>query len=199
MRRYCWPRLRGVPSRVTSGPISDDVQTPNRTSIAVALQGVTGPSRDASQKDRHTWSRVSVSTIETVPHAPRRRIQESRWASDSVRRSIFHITSNTKICSWYFCSPSATLKVVGARRELPVEYKKFFRVLGHRIRTLRTDRKLSQEDMISYGFSTRHWQMLEAGRPSTITTLLRVSEVFGMPVEKIVAGLGPSYPKRAKQ
>jgi hypothetical protein len=41
-------------------------------------------------------------------------------------------------------------------------------------------RKLSQEDMISYGFSVRHWQMLEAGRPSTLFTLLRVCDAFSV-------------------
>lgn len=80
-----------------------------------------------------------------------------------------------------------------------MEYVKFFRALGYRIRSLRTERKLSQEDMISYGFSVRHWQMLEAGRPSTISTLLRVCEAFETPVEKIVAGLGPQFHKRKKQ
>lgn len=29
----------------------------------------------------------------------------------------------------------------------------------------------SQEDMISYGFSARHWQQIEAGRPNTGSTL----------------------------
>jgi hypothetical protein len=33
--------------------------------------------------------------------------------------------------------------------------------LSHRIRSYRTERKLCQEDMISYGFSLRHWQMIE--------------------------------------
>ncbi len=88
---------------------------------------------------------------------------------------------------------------MGASRELPAEYARFFRALGYRIRTLRTERKLSQEDMISYGFSVRHWQMLEAGRPSTIFTLLRVCEAFEIPAEEIVAGLGPSFHKRRKQ
>jgi len=89
--------------------------------------------------------------------------------------------------------------IVGASRELSVEYAKFFRALGHRIRSLRTGRELSQEDMISYGFSVRHWQMLEAGRPSTIFTLLRVCEAFEIPAEEIVAGLGPNFQKRRKQ
>ncbi len=41
---------------------------------------------------------------------------------------------------------------------------RFFLRLGKRIRKLREKRGLSQEDMISYGFSARHWQQIEAGR-----------------------------------
>jgi len=43
--------------------------------------------------------------------------------------------------------------------------------------------------MISFGFSVRHWQMMEAGRPITVFTLLRVCEAFDIPVEKLVASV----------
>jgi hypothetical protein len=43
--------------------------------------------------------------------------------------------------------------------------------------------------MLSFGFSTRHWQQVEAGRPITVTTLLRICEVFEMPMSKLVHGL----------
>ena len=62
---------------------------------------------------------------------------------------------------------------MGASREIPDRYARYFRALGHRIRSYRMDRKLTQEDMISYGFSARHWQMIEAGRPITVFTMLR--------------------------
>jgi transcriptional regulator with XRE-family HTH domain len=78
---------------------------------------------------------------------------------------------------------------VGASRKLPARYARFFRALGHRIRSYRTERKLSQEDMIGYGFSVRHWQMIEAGRPSTIFTLLRVCDAFGVAPEDLMKGL----------
>jgi transcriptional regulator with XRE-family HTH domain len=81
------------------------------------------------------------------------------------------------------------LEGVGASREIPVQFHRFFRGLGDEIRTLRKARKLSQEDMISYGFSVRHWQMMEAGRPITLITLLRVAEAFEIPVEKLVASV----------
>jgi len=35
-----------------------------------------------------------------------------------------------------------------------------------------------EEDMITHGFSVRHWQMIESGRPITLFTLLRICEVF---------------------
>jgi transcriptional regulator with XRE-family HTH domain len=85
---------------------------------------------------------------------------------------------------------------MGASRELPVNYARFFRSLGHRIRSYRTERKLTQEDMISYGFSVRHWQMVEAGRPVTVFTLLRVCEAFDVRLEKLVAGLDHHLKKR---
>jgi hypothetical protein len=50
--------------------------------------------------------------------------------------------------------------------------------------------KLSQEDMISFGFSVRHWQMIEAENIFTVTTLLRVCETFDVPLDKLAAGLG---------
>ncbi len=86
-----------------------------------------------------------------------------------------------------FLLVSDQLGCVGATREIPSHYRRFFRGLGHEIRTHRTARKLSQEDMISFGFSVRHWQMMEAGRPITMITLLRVCEAFDIPVEKLVA------------
>jgi transcriptional regulator with XRE-family HTH domain len=65
----------------------------------------------------------------------------------------------------------------------------FFRALGIRLKGLRKNRGFSQEDMLSFGFSTRHWQQVEAGRPITVTTLLRICEVFETPMSKLVQGL----------
>ena len=47
----------------------------------------------------------------------------------------------------------------------------------------------SQEDMISYGFSARHWQQIEAGRPVTVATLLRICAVFEISLEHLVRDL----------
>jgi len=70
-----------------------------------------------------------------------------------------------------------------------VNQQKFFRALGRRIRDLRRKRGYSQEDMISFGFSARHWQQIEAGRPITVTTLLRICDTFGVPMARLVRGL----------
>jgi transcriptional regulator with XRE-family HTH domain len=66
---------------------------------------------------------------------------------------------------------------------------KFFKNLGQRAKKLRKKCGYSQEDMISFGFSARHWQQVEAGRPITVTTLLRMCEAFHVSVAQLVAGL----------
>jgi len=43
--------------------------------------------------------------------------------------------------------------------------------------------------MISFGFSARHWQQIEAGRPISMTTLLRICETFHISVERLVRRL----------
>jgi transcriptional regulator with XRE-family HTH domain len=62
----------------------------------------------------------------------------------------------------------------------------FFSALGRHIRKLRLKSGRSQEDMISCGFSARHWQQIEAGRPITMTTLLRICQVFEIPMWRLV-------------
>jgi len=70
-----------------------------------------------------------------------------------------------------------------------VDQHKFFVQFGKRVRELRTTRGHSQEDMISFGFSARHWQQIEAGRPITVSTLLRICAAFKTPLDRLVRGL----------
>ena len=70
-----------------------------------------------------------------------------------------------------------------------IDQAKFFDALGQRVRKLRRSKGYSQEDMISFGFSARHWQQIEAGRPITVTTLLRICDVFKVPVGRLAKGL----------
>jgi transcriptional regulator with XRE-family HTH domain len=65
----------------------------------------------------------------------------------------------------------------------------FFRALGKRVKDLRKRRGYSQEDMISFGFSARHWQQIEAGRPITVRTLIRICEALEISMERLVKGL----------
>jgi transcriptional regulator with XRE-family HTH domain len=70
-----------------------------------------------------------------------------------------------------------------------VNQQKFFRALGRRIRGLRKKQGYSQEDMISFGFSARHWQQIEAGRPITMTRALRICDTFHISIERLVRRL----------
>jgi transcriptional regulator with XRE-family HTH domain len=70
-----------------------------------------------------------------------------------------------------------------------IDERQFFRALGIRIKKLRKTHGYTQEDMIGFGFSARHWQQIEAGRPITIRTLLRISETFGVKAEQLITGL----------
>ena len=88
---------------------------------------------------------------------------------------------------------------MGTSRPLPAEYEHFFRAIGRRIRRYRVARKLTQQDMVSFGFSLRHWQMIEAGRPITIVTLLRVCEAFEISPEELASGLAPQHPSRKRR
>lgn len=57
------------------------------------------------------------------------------------------------------------------------------------MRELRKKRGYSQEDMYGAGFSARHWQQIEAGRPITLTTLLRICEVLETTASTLLKGL----------
>lgn len=65
----------------------------------------------------------------------------------------------------------------------------FFEALGVRIKKLREHRGLSQEDMIMQGYSVRYWQKVEAGKPITLRTLLRICRIFSVPIHEVVRGL----------
>jgi len=70
-----------------------------------------------------------------------------------------------------------------------VDDKQFFAALGERVKRLRKSKGLTQEDMIGFGFSARHWQQIEAGRPITVTTLLRICDTFSIRCAQLIEGL----------
>jgi transcriptional regulator with XRE-family HTH domain len=65
----------------------------------------------------------------------------------------------------------------------------FFNGLGARIKALRERAGYSQEDMITHGYSVRYWQKIEAGKPITLRTLLRICRLFAVPMCDVVRGL----------
>jgi transcriptional regulator with XRE-family HTH domain len=70
-----------------------------------------------------------------------------------------------------------------------IDEARFFRAFGERVRDLRKTRKYTQEDMIGFGFSARHWQQIEAGRPITVRTLLRICDTFRIRVNTLLDDL----------
>jgi transcriptional regulator with XRE-family HTH domain len=70
-----------------------------------------------------------------------------------------------------------------------IDERKFFRALGARIKGLRKGKGYTQEDMISLGFSARHWQQIEAGRPITLRTLLKICDRFDIQAARLIEGL----------
>jgi len=71
------------------------------------------------------------------------------------------------------------------------KYKKAFRDLGARYRALRLDKGMVQEDALEYGFSVRHYQQLEAGRPHSLTTLFRIAEMYGVRPAELLEPIPP--------
>lgn len=66
---------------------------------------------------------------------------------------------------------------------------KFFKEFGRRVRESRQKAGYTQASMVKFGFSVRHWQQIEAGRPTTLTTMLRICEVFKIKPEDLLRGL----------
>jgi transcriptional regulator with XRE-family HTH domain len=65
----------------------------------------------------------------------------------------------------------------------------FFNALGKRVRALLEKNDMTLDDVISYGFSARHWQMIEKGRRINVTTILRICAVFQLSLAKFVRPL----------
>jgi DNA-binding NarL/FixJ family response regulator len=79
--------------------------------------------------------------------------------------------------------------VSGKSTAREADLAKFFKELGRRIRELRQKAGYTQGQMASFGFYVRHWQQIEAGRPTSLTTILRICEVFKIKPEDLLRGL----------
>ena len=74
---------------------------------------------------------------------------------------------------------------------LRYDYKKFSAELGKRVKQLRKERGLTLRDLIvKFDFHLTQIQRIEKGDGLSVPTLLRIAEVFEIPIEKLVAGLG---------
>ncbi len=71
------------------------------------------------------------------------------------------------------------------------KYAKTFKEIGSRYRTIRLKRGMVQEDVLEYGFSVRHYQQLEAGRPHSLITLFRIAKMFKIDPSKLISGIIP--------
>lgn len=105
----------------------------------------------------------------------------SRTQDDSFGRVLLDVAFSVASCVQSCQVPSKPNKS-------PKAHAAFFTGLGQRLKTMREDRGWRQEDMLSHGFSVRHWQRIEAGKSITVSTLLRIADAFAQPPETIIAG-----------
>jgi hypothetical protein len=74
---------------------------------------------------------------------------------------------------------------------LRYDYKEFSAALGKRVKQLRKERGLTLRALVvQHGFHLTQIQRIEKGDGLSVPTLLRIAEVFQIPVEKLTAGLG---------
>ena len=59
-------------------------------------------------------------------------------------------------------------------------------LIGKRVRQLRTEKGLRQEDMCEFGFDYKYYQRIEYGEKNlTIKTLNKLATAFGVPVSEL--------------
>ena len=74
-------------------------------------------------------------------------------------------------------------------------YELFLTELGAKLRQMRQERGWTFRHMIvAHGFHLAHWQGFEKGKGISLPSLLRVCEVFDIPVEQLIAGMGVLAP-----
>lgn len=62
----------------------------------------------------------------------------------------------------------------------------FFIKLGLRVKELRLERNLTQEDMMQHDFSCRFYQRIEAGKPIHMKTVLKLADAFGVRASELL-------------
>ncbi len=65
------------------------------------------------------------------------------------------------------------------------KYEKLLRRIRSNIRDIRQSKRLTQEDMVDFGFNYRHYQSIESGRHSpNLHTLFRVAEALRVDIRE---------------
>jgi len=65
------------------------------------------------------------------------------------------------------------------------DYKIMLGTLAENIKRIRTEKGLTQEGMIKFGFNYRHYQRIESGEYSpNLFTLFRLAKAFKVPITK---------------
>ena len=65
--------------------------------------------------------------------------------------------------------------------------EQLLRLVGDRVRQLRKDRGLRQEDMCQYGFEYKYYQRIEYGQKNlSLKTLNRLSRAFDISVSELL-------------
>lgn len=68
-----------------------------------------------------------------------------------------------------------------------MEFDKFLKIIGKNLREAREAKKLTQFDMMDYGFSRRQYQYIETGRRNiTLKTLFRLAKIFNVSPEELI-------------
>jgi transcriptional regulator with XRE-family HTH domain len=69
-------------------------------------------------------------------------------------------------------------------------FQRYCVAFGRRVRELRQRAGLTQEEMMTHGFSLRHYQRIEAGRSVTLATVWKLAKAFGVQPRELLPSAG---------
>ena len=92
-------------------------------------------------------------------------------------------------------NPRHFLQMTGNRKPHQ-DQDAFFKALGRRIKELRKERGWSLSYMhIRHGFVPSQWQRFETGKSVTISSLLKMAEIFEISLGRLIDSLG-EFPRK---
>ena len=75
------------------------------------------------------------------------------------------------------------------------DYKDFLKALGARIKEMRKKKGWSLRDMVKlHDYHDSQWRKFESGGSMNVQSMIRIAEVFEMPLSRLVDGLA-EFPK----